>query len=119
MFRYVRGAAMALAPAAPAAPEVDEHETVGSAVGAAAASFCFFATGALIPVLPYLFGLEGWPAVAVASGLVGVALLGTGATVGVLSGSSPAKRALRQLAIGFGAAAATYLLGLAFGTSAA
>jgi VIT1/CCC1 family predicted Fe2+/Mn2+ transporter len=102
-----------------AAPEVDEHETVGSAVGAAAASFCFFATGALIPVLPYLLGMEGWPAVALASGLVGVALLGTGATVGVLSGSSPAKRALRQLAIGFGAAAATYLLGLAFGTSAA
>jgi VIT1/CCC1 family predicted Fe2+/Mn2+ transporter len=70
-------------------------------------------------VLPYLLGMEGWPAVALASGLVGVALLGTGATVGVLSGSSPAKRALRQLAIGFGAAAATYLLGLAFGTSAA
>jgi VIT1/CCC1 family predicted Fe2+/Mn2+ transporter len=72
-----------------------------------------------VPVLPYLLGMEGWSAVALASGLVGVALLGTGATVGVLSGSSPAKRALRQLAIGFGAAAATYLLGLAFGTSAA
>ncbi|WP_282947149.1 VIT1/CCC1 transporter family protein [Cellulomonas endometrii] len=103
----------------PEAPEVDEHETVGSAIGAAAASFCFFATGALIPVLPYLLGLEGWVAVAVASTLVGLALLVTGATVGVLSGSSPTKRALRQLAIGFGAAAATYLLGLAFGTSAA
>lgn len=98
---------------------VDEHETVGSAVGAAGASFCFFASGALIPVLPYLFGLEGWSAVAVASSLVGLALLGTGATVGVLSGSSPLRRALRQLAIGFGAAAATYLLGLLFGTSAA
>jgi VIT1/CCC1 family predicted Fe2+/Mn2+ transporter len=96
----------------------DEHETVGSAVGAAAASFCFFASGAAIPVLPYLLGLEGWQAVAVASTLVGIALLGTGATVGVLSGSSPAKRALRQLAIGLGAAAATYLLGLLFGTSA-
>jgi len=103
----------------PAAPEVDEHESVGSAMGAAGASFCFFATGALIPVLPYLLGMEGWSAVALASGLVGVALLGTGATVGVLSGSSPGKRALRQLAIGFGAAAATYVLGLAFGTSAA
>lgn len=101
------------------AEQVDEHETVGSAVGAALASFCFFAGGAIVPVLPYLLGLEGWPAVALASGLVGLALLGTGATVGVLSGSSPAKRALRQLAIGFGAAAATYLLGLAFGTSAA
>ncbi|GIG34638.1 VIT1/CCC1 transporter family protein [Cellulomonas pakistanensis] len=99
--------------------EVDEHETVGSALGAALASFCFFAGGAIVPVLPYLLGMEGWAAVALASGLVGVALLGTGATVGVLSGSSPAKRALRQLAIGFGAAAATYLLGLAFGTSVA
>ena len=98
-----------------AAPDVDEHETVGSAMGAAGASFCFFASGALIPVLPYLLGAEGLVAVAWASGLVGLALLGTGATVGLLSGASPGKRALRQLAIGFGAAAATYLLGLAFG----
>ncbi|WHP19448.1 VIT1/CCC1 family protein [Cellulomonas sp. ES6] len=113
--------AAGVAPAVPDVPAevVDEHETVGSAVGAAGASFCFFATGALVPVVPYLLGMEGWPAVALASGLVGLALLGTGATVGVLSGSSPTKRALRQLAIGFGAAAATYLLGLAFGTSAA
>ena len=93
----------------------DEHESVGSAVGAALASFCFFASGAAIPVLPYLFGATGLAAVAWASGLVGLALLGTGAAVGVLSGASPGKRALRQLAIGYGAAAATYLLGLAFG----
>lgn len=117
----VGGPSAALPPqeAVVAGEEIDEHETVGSAVGAALASFCFFAAGAVVPVLPYLLGMEGWSAVALASGLVGVALLGTGATVGVLSGSSPAKRALRQLAIGFGAAAATYLLGLAFGTSAA
>jgi VIT1/CCC1 family predicted Fe2+/Mn2+ transporter len=100
-------------------PAVDEHETVGSAAGAAGASFCFFAGGAIVPVLPYLLGMEGWPAVALASGLVGLALLGTGATVGVLSGSSPMRRALRQLAIGLGAAAATYGLGLLFGTSVA
>jgi VIT1/CCC1 family predicted Fe2+/Mn2+ transporter len=35
-----------------------------------------------------------------------------------LSGGPPLRRALRQLAIGFGAAGATYLLGLAFGVSA-
>ncbi len=103
--------------AAPAEEPVDAHESVGTAMGAAAASFCFFASGALIPVLPYLLGMEGFAAVALASGLVGLALLATGATVGVLSGSSPVHRALRQLAIGFGAAAATYLLGLLFGTS--
>jgi VIT1/CCC1 family predicted Fe2+/Mn2+ transporter len=70
-------------------------------------------------VLPYLFGMTGIGAVLLASGLVGVALLGTGAIVGILSGTSPLTRALRQLAIGFGAAAATYLLGLIFGATLA
>ncbi|MGD6979288.1 VIT1/CCC1 transporter family protein, partial [Citricoccus zhacaiensis] len=39
--------------------------------------------------------------------------------VGLLSGASPLKRGARQLAIGYGAAAITYLLGLAFGTTVA
>ncbi|QTE29581.1 VIT1/CCC1 transporter family protein [Pengzhenrongella sicca] len=96
---------------------VDAHESVGTGAQAALSSFCFFATGALIPVLPYLFGLEGLAAVAVASLLVGGALLITGATVGVLSGGPPVRRALRQLAIGYGAAAVTYVLGLVFGAN--
>ncbi len=94
-------------------------DSIGSARGAALSSFLFFASGAIIPVLPYLFGLTGLTAVAVAAVLVGIALLMTGAVVGVLSGASPLKRALRQLAIGYGAAAITYLLGLAFGTTVA
>jgi vacuolar iron transporter family protein len=53
----------------------------------------------------------------IAAALVGIALLGTGAVVGLLSGASPLKRALRQLAIGYGAAAATYLLGRVFGAT--
>ncbi|MCC6856693.1 MAG: VIT1/CCC1 transporter family protein [Microbacteriaceae bacterium] len=95
----------------------DESDTVGTAWGAAFASFCFFASGALIPVVPYLCGASGFTAVVIASALVGLALLGTGAVVGLLSGASPLKRAVRQLAIGFGAAGVTYLLGLAFGTT--
>jgi VIT1/CCC1 family predicted Fe2+/Mn2+ transporter len=55
--------------------------------------------------------------VVIAAGLVGLALLATGAVVGILSGASPLKRALRQLGIGYGAAVATYLLGLAFGAN--
>lgn len=97
----------------------DDHEAIGNGMSAAVSSFCFFASGAIIPVLPYLFGLEGWAAIAVAAVLVGIALLGTGAVVGVLSGASPLRRALRQLAIGFGAAAVTYGLGLLFGTGSA
>ena len=106
------------APARPATPERDEHESVGTAWGAAMASFCFFASGALIPVVPYLLGASGTTAVLWSAGLVGVALLGTGSVVGLLSGASPVRRALRQLAIGYGAAAVTYALGLLFGTSA-
>jgi VIT1/CCC1 family predicted Fe2+/Mn2+ transporter len=86
-------------------------------MGAAVSSFAFFASGAIVPVLPYLFGATGLTAVLIAAGLVGIALLCTGAIVGLLSGGPPLKRALRQLAIGFGAAGATYLLGLAFGTT--
>ncbi|PPF87282.1 rubrerythrin family protein [Subtercola sp. Z020] len=111
-------AASDAATADPAAhEEVDEHEAVGTGLSAAVSSFCFFASGAVIPVLPYLFGLQGLPALIVAAVLVGVALLGTGAVVGILSGGPPLKRALRQLAIGYGAAAVTYLLGLLFGTA--
>ncbi|WP_244285856.1 VIT1/CCC1 transporter family protein [Cryobacterium zongtaii] len=98
---------------------VDEHEAIGTGMGAAISSFCFFASGALLPVLPYLFGMQGVAAIIVAAVLVGLALLATGAVVGLLSGGPPLKRALRQLVIGFGAAGVTYLLGLLFGTTVA
>ncbi len=38
--------------------EADRHEAVGTGLKAAVSSFLFFAVGALIPVLPYLFGLD-------------------------------------------------------------
>ena len=99
-----------------AASDTDGHEAVGTGLGAGLSSFCFFASGALVPVLPYLFGLKGILALVVAGVLVGVALLATGVIVGLLSGGPPLRRALRQLLIGYGAAAITYLLGLLFGT---
>lgn len=97
----------------------EQHEVIGGAWGAALSSFLFFASGAVIPVLPWMFGLSGLPAVLVALLLVGVALLATGAAVGLLSGGPPLRRALRQLAIGYGAALVTYALGLLFGVSVA
>lgn len=100
-------------------PEVDPHEAVGTAWGAAISSFCFFAMGAVIPVVPYVFGLGGTTALLVALAAVGVALMTTGAFVGLISGGPPVRRALRQLAIGYGAAAVTYGLGALFGTTVA
>ncbi len=97
----------------------DEHETHGTAWGAAVSSFLFFASGAIVPVLPYLLGLDGGRAVLAATVLVGLALLVTGAITGLLSGTSPVTRALRQLGIGLAAAGVTYLLGLLFGTTVA
>ncbi|MEA5454110.1 VIT1/CCC1 family protein [Sinomonas sp. JGH33] len=99
------------------ASDEDEHEAIGSAWQASVSSFCFFASGAVVPILPFLFGMVGVPALVVAAVLVGLVLLGTGAIVGLLAGASPLWRALRQLLIGFGAAAVTYVLGWAFGAT--
>jgi VIT1/CCC1 family predicted Fe2+/Mn2+ transporter len=101
----------------PNGPDDSDHDVVGTGLSAALSSFCFFASGALVPVIPFLFGLNGVPALIVAGILVGLALMLTGATVGVLSGGPPLRRALRQLAIGVGAAAATYGLGLLVGAA--
>lgn len=101
----------------PGDPAGQGHDVVGTGVGAALSSFCFFATGAAIPVLPFLFGMSETAALVTAVVVVGMALMLTGAIVGVLSGGPPLRRGLRQLAIGLGAAAITYGLGLAFGAS--
>jgi VIT1/CCC1 family predicted Fe2+/Mn2+ transporter len=95
----------------------ERHEVVGTGLGAAVSSFVFFASGAAVPVLPFLFGLQGTGALVVAAALVGLALLLTGAAVGLISGGPPVRRALRQLAIGVGVAAVTYGLGLLFGAA--
>ncbi|HIW92631.1 MAG TPA: VIT1/CCC1 family protein [Candidatus Corynebacterium avicola] len=90
-----------------------EAET-GSGVSAALSSFLCFGGGALVPVIPLIFGMTGLASIVVAVVLVGVVLMITGGLVGMLSGVSPWLRALRQLAIGVGAAAATYALGSLF-----
>jgi len=95
----------------------EENVALGTDIGAAAASFSFFASGALVPILPYIFGISGLWAMALSLLFVAMALGFTGGIVGLLSGSSPMRRGLRQILIGLGAAGITYLLGLAFGTT--
>ena len=101
----------------PGEKPADGADVVGSGLGAASSSFAFFAAGAAVPVLPFLLQLQDVAAVVTAMVLVGVALMLTGATVGVLSGGPPLRRALRQLAIGAGAAGVTFLLGLLVGAA--
>ena len=110
--------AIALRAALGDSPESDgAGDQVGTPTKAALSSFCFFAMGAIFPLIPYILGLTGLAAIAVAAAIVGVALLFTGGVVGILSGQAPTPRALRQLLVGYGAAGVTYLLGLLFGTS--
>lgn len=99
----------------PGDEELDGH---GSAWGAATSSFVMFSIGAIVPILPYIFGMTGIAAVIIATILVSATLLITGGFVGLISGSAPVSRAFRQLFIGLGAAAVTYVLGLLFGTVA-
>ncbi|OEU97087.1 VIT1/CCC1 transporter family protein [Streptomyces oceani] len=81
---------------------------------AAASSFAAFSLGALLPVLPYLFGATAlWPAVLVA--LLG--LFGCGAVVARVTARSWWYSGLRQLAVGGAAAGVTYGLGALFGTA--
>jgi vacuolar iron transporter family protein len=98
-----------------AATETGE-DVVGSAGAAAGSSFVAFASGAVIPILPF-FVASGRTAIVTAAVLVGTALFATGATVGVLTGGPLVRRGLRQLAIGAAAALVTYGLGRVFGAT--
>lgn len=88
---------------------------LGSPIKVAVASFVAFAIGAIVPVIPYLI-TGGTTAVIIAMVLAGIALLVVGGTVGRLSGLGVVKSALRQFAVGAGAAAVTYILGSLVGT---
>lgn len=95
---------------------LDPNE-LGSPWGAAAGSFAAFAIGAAIPVVPYLAG-QGGALVFVASlGLSLAALFAVGAGVSLLTGRSTMYSGLRQVGIGLGAAAVTYVVGRLIGVT--
>ena len=79
---------------------------------AAGASLAAFAVGALIPLLPYLFGGD---ALWLALGLAALAATVGGGLVARLTNRPFWRGALRQLVLGALAAGATYLIGLAVG----
>jgi VIT1/CCC1 family predicted Fe2+/Mn2+ transporter len=93
-------------------------DDLGSPWGAAVFSFVSFAVGALIPLLPYVFGLSGTNALTVSAITAGIALMAVGGTLSLFSGRSAVYGALRMLMIGGGAGALTYLIGSLFGAAA-
>jgi len=82
---------------------------------AAISSFLCFAVGALIPLLPYLFGSNQlWPALLAG----GLGLFAAGALVARFTRKAWWLSGLRQFLLGAAAAAATYLIGTLIGGAA-
>ena len=89
-----------------------DHRDLPSPYTAAGASLITFSAGALIPLLPYLFGLNN---LAVALALAAIAAFVGGGLVARLTDRSFFRGALRQLLLGAVAAGITFLIGLAVG----
>ncbi|MEX2184345.1 MAG: VIT1/CCC1 transporter family protein, partial [Chloroflexota bacterium] len=95
-----------------------DPDELGSPWGAAGGSFVAFCIGAVIPVIPFLFG--GGPVLtALSLGMSLVALFGVGAAVSLLTGRSLLFSGFRQLGIGLAAATVTYLIGSVIGVTMA
>lgn len=83
---------------------------------AAISSFLCFSVGAFIPLASYVFGSDSfW----LAMGIGGLGLFAAGAVTSRFTGRMWLLSGLRQLALGFAAAGATYLIGHLIGVNVA
>ncbi len=89
---------------------------LGSPWGAAFSSFAAFATGGVIPLVPYLF-LAGPDALAISVSATAVSLFGIGASLSLFTGRSAWASGFRMLGIGALAGATTFAIGHLFGVS--
>jgi len=87
---------------------------LGAPYRVAASSFVAFAAGAVIPVVPFLFG-SGWLNFGLSLAASGIALFAVGAGVSLFTGRSTLFSGGRQLAIGAVAAAVTFTIGRLIG----
>ncbi|HVV18327.1 MAG TPA: VIT1/CCC1 transporter family protein [Pseudonocardiaceae bacterium] len=87
-----------------------DPDELGSPWSAAVSSLLAFALGAVVVVLPYLFG-SGVAALVTAIGLAALALFGVGAVIGMLNGRSAARAGGRQLLVGGVAALLVFGIG--------
>jgi len=89
---------------------------LGSPWGAASFSFVAFALGAVLPLLPFLFG-AGTASLYISVGLTAGALFGVGALLSLFTGRQALRGGLRMLVIGGVAGLLTFLIGKLLGVS--
>ena len=95
-----------------------DPDQLGSPWGAAFGSLVAFAAGAVVPVVPFLFG-RGLTTVLVSVGLSLVAMFAVGVGVSLLTGRSALFSGARQVGIGILAAGVTFLVGRIIGVTVA
>lgn len=93
-----------------------DPDELGSPWSAALSSLLAFALGAVVVVLPYVFG-SGVAALVTAIGLAALALFAVGATIGLLNGRSALRAGGRQLVVGGIAALLVFGIGHVIGTA--
>jgi VIT1/CCC1 family predicted Fe2+/Mn2+ transporter len=93
---------------------VDPDTLGGSAWEAAIASFLLFVTGAVVPVLPFVFA-RGAAAMVISVSVGAVALFLVGAAITIVTAKSVWRSGLRQVLFGLVAAAITFGIGRAVG----
>lgn len=91
-------------------------DELGSPVGAALSSFFSFSAGALVPLLPFLFG-AGKVALVMSVAFSAGALFAVGAAISLFTGRRALWGGLRMLLIGGSAGAATFGIGNLVGVS--
>jgi VIT1/CCC1 family predicted Fe2+/Mn2+ transporter len=93
-----------------------DQDGISSPWSAAGGSFLAFTVGAIIPVIPFLFG-GGEFVLLVSFGMSMAALFMLGALVSLLTGRNMVFSGLRQVGIGAAAAIVTYLVGRLIGVN--
>lgn len=91
--------------------------SLGSPITAALSSFVTFGIGALLPLIPWIVG-SGTGATLWSIAIGCVAALAVGAALGMLTGRSSVRSAIRQLAVAAIAAGVTYGVGRLLGATA-
>jgi len=94
-----------------------DPEALGSPWTAASSSAVSFATGAILPVLPYFFSMNRWLALGLSAALAAVALIAVGLGISLVNGRSPWLSAGRMLLVGTIAAAVTVSVGHVIGVT--